>query len=222
MNRARRIGVLALLAVAALAPALASAASTLYRYRTAENVVVIDFSIPPEFAVKGYEVITPDGRVLETVPAVSDKPSRDQQAQRRQQQRQDQFILRSYTTVRDVYNARDRRLTLLTREIDILKSNLAEYRRRHRELRQQAASYQASGKPPPKATEEVLNELREQEASAMKLLAERRAQHKALSDNYAYYAARLVELKGDSALAGLDVAPRPEGAGEGKAEASTP
>src|SRR5690606_7433340 len=137
-------------------------------------------------------------------------------------QRQDQFILRSYTTVRDVYNARDRRLTLLTREIDILKSNLAEYRRRHRELRQQAASYQASGKPPPKATEEVLKELREQEASAMKLLAERRAQHKALSDNYAYYAARLVELKGDRALAGLDVAPPPEGAGEGLAGGTRP
>lgn len=213
---------LGLLAVLALGSAQAGATDTLYRYRNADNVVVIDFAIPPEFAVKGYEVITPEGRVVETVPAVSDQPSREQQAQQRQQQRQDRFILRSYTTVRDVYSARDRRLTLLAREIDILESNLTEYRRRLRALRQQAASYQASGRPPPEATEAVLKDLRGQEANAIKLLAERRAQHKELADNYQYYAERLVQLKGDSALAGLGVERRPGNLEEGATGTAPP
>ncbi len=190
--------VLAVVATLAAWPACAN--NTLYRYRNHDNVLVIDFSIPPEFAVNGYEVITPDGRVLQTVPPVSEMPSAEQRARNREQQRIDQFILRSYSTVDDVHRARDRRLTQVERDISILESNIAEYQRRHRQLRDQAASFQASGAAPPEATETVIRELREQESSTEQLLAERRAQHQQLITTYDYYARRLVELKGEGAL----------------------
>ncbi|KJS04941.1 MAG: hypothetical protein VR73_13245 [Gammaproteobacteria bacterium BRH_c0] len=180
--------------------AAVSAADTLYRYRNAEDIMVIGFSIPPEFAVKGYEIITPMGRVIETVPPASDFSSRDQQNQLREQKRLDAFILRSYTTVQDVHNARDRRLTLLSRELDILKGNIAEYSNRRSQMRKQAASYQASGSELPESIETLLADLLEQEKNTRKMLAEREQQHQELVARYEYYARRLVELKGDTAL----------------------
>lgn len=180
-----------------LDPAVVVAADLLYRYRNAHDVVVIDFSIPPEFAADGYEVITPDGRVVETVLPLDALPSLTERGQRQQQQRIDQFILRSYSTVEEVHSARDRRLSLLNREIEILINNIAEYQRRFRELRERAANYQASGSAPPQATEAALAGLREQEKTAARLLAERREQHRQLAEKYAGYAGRLVELQGD-------------------------
>lgn len=179
---------------------VAFAADTLYRYRNADNVVVIGFSIPPQFAVKGYDIITPNGRVIETIPPASDMASPDQRSLLIQQNRLDKFILRSYSTVQDVKLAKDRRLTLLSRELDILKSNIEEYHNRRNRLRKQAASYQASGTAPPEAIETVLADLREQEKNTRKMLAERRQQHQELVDKYDYYAKRLVELKGETAL----------------------
>ena len=201
-SRWRRSLAVLLALSAALGPGAVAANDTLYRYRNADNIVVIDFSIPPEFAAKGYEVITPEGRVVETVPPSDALPSQAEEGRRQQQQRLDQFILRSYSTVHDVHNARDRQLALLTREIEILTNNIAEYQRRFHQLRERAASQQASGSAPPRATEAMLVGLREQEETAARLLAERRAQHRELTEKYQDYARRLVELKGDSALAG--------------------
>lgn len=202
MSGAKRLICSVLLTVVAtLAVGEALASNNLYRYRNEENVVVIDFTIPPEFAVNGYEVITPDGRVLETVEPLSNLPSASERAESEQQQRLDQFILRSYSTLEEVQQARDRRLTLLSREMEVLRSNVRELRRRHLELREQAASYQASGDVPPESTEALLAELREQERSTLSLLAEREAQHQKLAEQYAYYGSRLLELKGESAPA---------------------
>lgn len=188
------------LLLATLCVAKSYAAETLYRYRNAENVVVIDFSIPPAFAAGGYEIITPQGRVIETVPPASDHASPDQHQLLLQQKREDKFIMRSYSTVQDVENAKDRRVKLLSRELDILKANLAEFQERRRTLRKQAASYQASGTAPPEAIEAILVDLREQERNTKALLAERHQQHQELIEKYDYYARRLVELKGVTAL----------------------
>lgn len=187
-------------AAMALSAAPVVAAETLYRYRNADNVTVIGFSIPPEFALKGYDIITPKGKLIETVPPVSDLASQDQKNQLREQQRLDKFILRSYSTVQDVNNARNRSLTLLSRELDILKTNIDEYRNRRSQLRKQAGSYQASGTAPPEAIEAVLADLRDQERNTRKMLADRQQQHEALAEKYDYYARRLVELKGEIAL----------------------
>jgi len=201
MSGRQQFGRLMLLAAVAVLSAgqVVASTHTLYRYRNAEDVVVIDFSIPPEFAVNGYEVISHDGRVLEIVQPLRDLPSATERARSREQQRLDQFILRSYSTLEDVQQARDRRLTLLDREIEVLKSNIRELRRRHLELRDQAASYQASGAAPPESTEAVMVELREQERSTSALLKEREAQHQKLAEQYAYYGSRLLELKGQNA-----------------------
>lgn len=193
------VGRLLLLAlVTVLVAGQVVANSALYRYRNADNVVVIDFSIPPEFAVNGYEVITPEGRVLETVEPLRNLPSATERARSREQRRLDQFILSSYSSLEDVQQARDRRLTLLGREIEVLKSNIRELRRRHLELRDQAASFQASGDEPPQATEKIMMELREQERSTGELLVERESQYFNLAEQYAYYGNRLLELKGQS------------------------
>jgi chromosome segregation ATPase len=173
----------------------------LYRYMNEDGVVVIDFSIPPKFADKGYEVLSPSGRVLETVaPKQSDEmSSSERKAAAEEQKREDLYILRSYSSVDDVNNARKRRLSMLDYEIDSLSRKLEDYQKRRRELSAKAASYQAAGKQPPESTAELLKDLEDQSVITRNNVAERRKQYQALNKKYDYYAVRLVELRGPEA-----------------------
>ena len=177
---------------------------TFYRYRDANGIQVINYTIPPELIPNGYDIVTASGRVVETVPPKSEEPGEETETKAQEpdpeRQREDDYILRSYSTVNEIKEAKARRLRLLDRELEIVQSNIAEYGRRQSDLRERAARHQAAGEPVPKAVAEVLNDLIAQKKSALAVLKERRVERKALSDKYDFYARRLVELKGDSAL----------------------
>lgn len=173
------------------------AADLLYRYRNEAGVVVIDYSIPPKYAAKGYEVISPSGRVLETVSPQTDKPVEDQVAIKAQeeQKKEDAYILRSYSTLEDIGRAKQRRLIQLDREIAILSSSLSEYERRRVELTKRAAAYQASGQELPENVRSSLEELEAQKISSQKQLANMGVQRDEVDKRFSHYAARLKLLR---------------------------
>jgi len=167
-----------------------------YRYYNAEGIQVMDFSIPPEYADKGYEVLSPRGRLLKIVPARTEgSVTAEEIAAREEQKKEDVYILKSYTSLEDVERARKRRLELVEREIGIIKSNIAEYRRREKELKSRAAAYQASGQSAPEAITELLAELEMQRINARKQLAERRKQYDQTGIRFDRHRQRLQELR---------------------------
>jgi len=170
---------------------------TLYRYRNAEGVQVIDFSVPPQYVDKGYDILSPSGRLIKRVPAVTEGShlSAEQVKAREDREKLDAFILRSYSSLEDVSRARHRRLQLVEREINILKSNLMDYSRREGELKDRAASYQASGQEAPEAVTQVLTDIETQKRNARQQLAERQAQYREVMARYDSHAARLKELR---------------------------
>jgi hypothetical protein len=172
-------------------------AGAFYRYYNAEGIQVMDFSIPPEYIDKGYQILSPAGRLLKKVPARSDADALTaaEMAAQEAQKKEDAYILRSYSTLADVDRARKRRLALVEREISILKGNIAEYHRREMELKERAAAYQASGQQAPENITNILSELDSQQLSARKQLAERHKQYADVVVRFDRQRQRLQELR---------------------------
>ena len=202
----RWVGVVALAMTVAVLPALGARKAeepddvvkgAMYRYVNADGVQVVDFSIPPQYVDKGYDVLSPAGRLIRHVPARAEgsQLTAEQIKARQEQEKMDAYILRSYSSLEDVARARTRRLQLVEREISILKSNIMDYARREAELKERAASYQASGQAPPESVTQVLPELEAQKNHARQQLVERQAQYREVMDRYDLHARRLKELR---------------------------
>ena len=166
--------------------------NAMYRYRNDQGVLVVDFSIPPQYVEKGYEVVSPNGRLIREVPARGDRLSQEAIARRKAQEREDTYILRSFSSIADIERARERKRSMVAREIDILQSNLKDFDLRREALRQKAANYQASGQETPPEIARVLSDLDEHEENTHRLLADRRVQIEEIDEQFDRYIERLI------------------------------
>lgn len=126
---------------------VAAGAENLYRYQNDRGVTVVDFRVPVEYVNYGYEVLDPDGRVVDVVPraltaeeranvALARELEANARAEQLRLQKWDESLLLRYSTVADIEDARDRSLSDLKIRVSILKSN-------RRSLKQQAENAQA-------------------------------------------------------------------------------
>jgi hypothetical protein len=172
-------------------------ASKLYRYKNSEGNIVIDHRIPFEYMAKGYEILTSDGRLIEVVSPQTEDDSVDQKddaVAAKARAREDKFILSSYSTVEEIDQAKKRKLTQLDREINLVKSNLADTRKQREQEQVRAADYQRGGKAVPEAIRKVLVELDIQEGKAEKSLASREKEIVAVNTLYTRYKKRYIKL----------------------------
>lgn len=183
-----------LLAAASISTGVHSA-SSLYRYENDKDVVVVDFSIPPQFVHKGYDVLAPSGQLLRTVPPVDPSMTQELIEKRRRQQEEDNFIVRSYSSLDDIERARSRKMDMVEKEILILETNLEDFDSRRIQLREQAANYQASGQDAPGNVEKTLGDLDVHEKNTRQLLEERRREKSEIDERYNRYGQRLLALR---------------------------
>jgi hypothetical protein len=192
-------------------------AANLYRYRNAQGVLVIDHTVPANGAQTGYEILGPDGRVLESVAASGDKTpsgeSRESAPVRTEHQAKiDRYLLSSYSTVADVDAVKARRLQEVEREIGIDKVQVEDIERQRVATEDSAANAQRGGKPVPAKLLDELKALNQKLEQAHKRLAERKLQYTEIEQLYAEYAARFTELKNAhpaAAAAAAQTAPAP-------------
>ncbi len=184
-----------LLAAIVLVATPAHSEASLYRYRNDKGVLVVDFSIPARYVSRGYEVLSPNGRVIREVPPKDPELTREALERQQEQRKEDNYLLRSYSSLEAIERARDRKLVLVQREIDILESNLEDFARRRVELREKAAGYQASGRETPASITEILGKLDFHEQNTRELLAERRRELETIKQRYDRYAERLLILR---------------------------
>lgn len=124
----RRLGSILLIATFVLGDVAYAAPKQLYRYKNDKGVIGIDDHVPPEFTKNGYDILTPDGRVIETVPrqltGEEAARSRALEAEARRLQEWDKNLLLRYSSVEDIVAARDRALREIDVRLSILRSNL--------------------------------------------------------------------------------------------------
>lgn len=178
----------------------------LYRYQNELGVTVVDWTIPAAYVSDGYEVLSESGQVVRVVPPAKTETEleRDAAAQRAReaeaaaeaaQLERDTFLLRRYSTVRDIEAARDRSLRELDIRIAILNSQRDT-------LSQQLARHEAtlgavalSDQMTTQYEEDTVAALRAEIRSLDEAIEGRQQQAAALAEAFSRDIARFAELE---------------------------
>lgn len=185
----KRCSLIGLTLAVLVAGGVASAAgSKLYRYTTDKGVIAVDDHVPPEFAKNGYEVLSPDGRVLQTVPRQltgeegARKRAADAEAKRLQEW--DKNLLLRYSSVDDIGAARDRALREIDIRLSILRSNLISAKSQVEREQEKAADIERRGATVPDAISANIEKLKVEVAGIEASIAERLKDKQATQASY--------------------------------------
>lgn len=152
--------------------------SYLYKYKNDKGVMVIENAIPPEYARKGYQVITRSGQVVQDVPPATDTGV-DPEAAKKQREaaalasRRDGELRRLYSAPADAERMRNRQMDAITLKIDFAKSQLVQVNSKRKQEVEQAAKLERKGGVVPPHMKESIGRLDRQ-------VADQEAQIKAL------------------------------------------
>ncbi|MFT3929454.1 MAG: hypothetical protein QM709_04055 [Spongiibacteraceae bacterium] len=189
MHRQRR-GLIGLTLVAVLVSGGAIAADTakLYRYTTDKGVTAVDDHVPPEFVKNGYQVLSSDGRVLETVPRQltgeegARKRAADAEAKRLKEW--DKNLLLRYSSVDDIAAARDRALREIDVRLSILRTNLTSVKAQVEREQEKAADIERRGGTVPEAIATNIDKLKLEVAGIESSIAERAKDKESTNASY--------------------------------------
>jgi chromosome segregation ATPase len=125
--------------------------NVLFRYTNAAGSLVVQQSIPPDAAARGYEIITSTGRVLNTVkasPKGADAVKAAEQMRREAELAEwDARLTRRYSTVKDIESAKQRNLTELRGNVSLLRGNLTGIKSQLEQQQRRAGSLERMNKP---------------------------------------------------------------------------
>lgn len=204
--RQLRAGLALCLLCLLVSPGVALAAE-LFRYRNSAGVVVLANTIPAEYMSQGYTVIDHRGQVIRVVPRqLSDEEivardraeaaEREAEAARLVRRRQDEELLRLYSTPDDVERAMARKVASIEGAIDTVEANIQRLRSQKRNLQTRAAEIERSGQPIPAQVISGIRSVDEQIAERQREIASREAEILATREDYAETLERLRYLLG--------------------------
>ncbi|MBQ0719606.1 MAG: hypothetical protein KBT88_04860 [Gammaproteobacteria bacterium] len=170
----------------------------LFRYINEEGVVVIDDKIPPAYVAQGYDILSGRGQLLDTVePSVPqnavEKALRKKALMARE--KEDRFILISYSSVTEIQAAMARKLGQLDREVKSINTNIRGSKRRIAFEQQRAANYQRGGREVPTNVRETLLELEAEVKKSESLLLLKQEEYDKTEARYQGYVERYRQLK---------------------------
>lgn len=169
-----------------------------YRYVNAQGIKVVSQSIPPLSVRNGYEVISVNGDVLRSVaPSPSDadaeRVAQDRKAAKAQE-KIDQQLRRSYSSVADIESAKQRTLGDLKNNIDILQGSLLSIKSQLRRQESNAANIERSGKTVSPELMTTITKLRAQEQDIGAQIVQRNIELKNTDDKFEQDKKRFIEL----------------------------
>lgn len=161
---------------------------TFYRYLNSEGVRVISHQIPPEYAQKGYEVVTASGQVLKVVdpaPTPEEAAALERQREIKEALREwDEELLRRYSSVRDIEATKQRKLAQVQTSIEILKSNISNLKSQIVVQHAKAANVERAGRDVPKQILTSLANLEQELSLSQQQLEQRRQQYREVVEKY--------------------------------------
>ncbi len=185
MEVRRRSAVLAL-ALAGLLSASPPgfAAGYLYRYIDDDGITVINFSIPPQFVQRGYEILNQDGSVFKVVPRtltpdeLANRSGEGYKAQVKAEEAErlrkwDRSLLLRYSTLEDIEAARGRAQRELRIRISILRGNVSALKQRVQTNQLRAANIERGGGRVPVTVVEAITALQGEIAVTERSIEER-------------------------------------------------
>lgn len=167
----------------------------LYRYKNDVGGTVVDWHVPAKYAGRGYEVLNPQGEVVEVVPRqlsseelqnkdLVERLQQNAEVERARLAEWDKFLLVRYSSVDDIDAAHERALRELKIRLSILASNQRVSRSRLESLLARVADTERRGDAPLKQDVEAIIALRTEIASTGRAIEEREAQVLEVTQDY--------------------------------------
>ncbi|WP_237059670.1 hypothetical protein [Microbulbifer sediminum] len=168
----------------------------LYRYTDENGIQVIDDLVPPRYVSRGYEVITPSGRVLKEVPPELSGAALEEKKRRLAREKADRELLKRYSSVADIESARDRKLAIVQQDMAIMRSNIASLGAQIEREEDEAARIQRNGgEVLPKRLRRI-EDLRAEIDILKERMALRRKEEKRINAEFDRAAGRYTEIAG--------------------------
>lgn len=181
--------------LASLVTGAAVAADRYYRYVNEDGVTVMDSKIPPEYVDKGYEIVTTSGRVLEVVPPAPSPEERAARERERELAEWDRYLLRRYSSVKDIRAAKERKLADFEASMSILRGNVSGLESQIEDLQARAANMERAGREVPEVLLTNLANLQDDLALAKQKIELRLKDKKELAEQFDREAERFAEIK---------------------------
>ena len=197
----------ALLAALSLALCAHAARSQdfLYRYVNEQGVTVINYSIPPEYVHKGYEILNRDGSVHKVVPrALTEEELADQSSEAYQARveaeeaerlrKWDESLLLRYSSIEDIEAARDRALGEIRIRISILRSNVRSLQAQVESNQRRAADAERRGGAVPVEVVAAIDGLQSEIAETERSITEREREMEVVEEGFKRDIERFAQL----------------------------
>jgi hypothetical protein len=166
-----------------------------YRYRDSKGVMKISQGIPPESSKMGYDIITAEGTLIKQVPRELTKEDlkatgsveakrRTAEAEAKQQLKNDQALLRRYSTPADIEAARKRAINDIIIRIGIINSNFMSLKAQIEREQTRAANLERSGQPVPQELADNIKALTAEVDETERTIEQRRLEIKQEEKNY--------------------------------------
>jgi chemotaxis protein histidine kinase CheA len=174
-----------------------------YRYVNEQGVTVLDSSIPPRYAQKGYQVVTISGKLVKDVPpAPSASDVGRVEAERQEAERVarwDARLLKRYSSVADIQAAKTRKLAELEGNLAILSGNLRNQKAQITELHAMAANHERAGRKVPASVIDNLAILESELVATEARIAKRQHEYDQTAARYDQDAERFAIIRPEAA-----------------------
>lgn len=121
----------------------------LYKYKNDKGQVVIENSIPPEYATRGYQIITPSGTLIQDVPPAASQSDQDAARKKREEDaimgRKDAELRKLYSSPEDAVRLRNRQMDAVSINVDFAKGQLLQLTNKRKAELEQAARIERKG-----------------------------------------------------------------------------
>jgi len=173
-----------------MTPWMVLQAAEWYRYINTERVQVTTDTLPPEATTGDYDVVSETGRVLRSV-----KASTFESAELTEAEKDDDYLLSSFSSDEDIRGLKQRKVLLLVRDIEQLEGTVAALNGREEAVFKQASDIELGGKTVPSALTEQLAHIAQRKDELLQVLQTRRAERLTLEKRYDSYIERFQQLK---------------------------
>jgi hypothetical protein len=181
------------LAAALMVPPLAADAQS-YRCTSKDGRKYYGSAVPPQCIGQPVEVLNRQGRVVRRIdPEGTEKErvakeaaeakKREQLAVQREAARRNRALLATYTSTKDIDQARKRALESNHKAIQDLESRIEQLRKREAGYEKELELYKETGTPPPRLADDVRNTRMDLQYQ-QELLASKRKEQEQINERY--------------------------------------
>ncbi|MEC7433287.1 MAG: DUF4124 domain-containing protein [Pseudomonadota bacterium] len=189
----------------------AGAQATMYRYTDENGRLVISNTIPQEATKRGYDILSNNGRVVETVapaPTAEEIAAREAEKERQKQleiqQEQDRLLLKRFSHPDQAVRAMHRKIRELEGIIQLKRGNISVISSQLDSEQSRAADMERAGRDIPETTLEKIRRLEAQIRDIEREISAQRQDIGKMKRAYEEDIKRLEEITGETRILPLE------------------